>query len=327
MRRREFVTLLGGAAAAGPVAAGAQQRPAMPVIGWLSARSAAIDALILPTFHRALNAQGFIEGRNFTVEYRYANGYDDRLPGLAADLVRRRPNVVVTMGNAIGGARAMQAANRAIPILFITSADPVKEGLITSFNRPGGNATGVTVYQGQIAPKRLGLLHDLLPRANTIAVFLHPADALEQAADAREGASKLGLQVKVLSAGTEGDLDAVFANLATMPVDALFVTQHPFFFTRMNQIITATTRLALPSSFFRREFVVAGGLMSYASNSTDSYRILGEYAGRILKGEKPADLPVQQPTKLELVLNLISAKALGHTVPTSMLLLADEVIE
>jgi putative ABC transport system substrate-binding protein len=326
MQRREFITLLGGSAAAWPLAARAQQRPAMPVIGWLSTRSAATDALVMPAFHRALTAQGFIEGRNVTVDYRYADGSDDRLPALAADLVRRQVSVILALGGP-SGAKAVLAVNRTIPLLFIMSADPIKEGFVSSLNRPGGSATGVIVFQGQVAAKRLGLLHDLLPRAATIAVLLHPDDPVGQAAEVQAGALKLGLQVKALTAGTESDIDGALASLSTLRPDALFVTQHPFFFTRMNQIVTTTTRLALPSSFFRREFVAAGGLMSYASNTTDSYRVLGEYAGRILKGEKASDLPVQQPTKLELVVNLVTAKALGLTVPTSMLLLADEVIE
>jgi putative tryptophan/tyrosine transport system substrate-binding protein len=258
-QRRDFITLLGGAAATWPRAARAQQRPAMPVIGWLSGRSAATDALLLSPFRQALTSQGFVEGRNVTIEHRYADGHDDRLSGLAADLVRRQAGVIVAPGVGAGGVRAIGAANRTVPILFIMSADPVKDGLVASFNRPGGNATGVVVFQGQVAPKRLGLLHDLLPRASTIAVLVHPADEIGQAADVQEAARKLGLQTKTLAAGTEGDIDAVFGNLSATPPDALFVTQHPFFFTRMNQIITATTRLALPTSFFRREFVAAGG--------------------------------------------------------------------
>jgi len=327
MRRREFITLLGGAAGA-PLAARAQQT-AMPVVGWLSSRSAAIDALVLPMFQRALSAQGFVEGRNVTVEYRYADGHLDRLPALAADLLRRRPAVVVTVGSSMPGTRAVQAASATTPILGFLAPDPVKEGHVASINQPGGNISGVIVFQGQVTGKRLGLLHDLLPHATTAAVLLNPSapDAELQTAEVQDAARPLRMQIRFLMASTEGDIDAAFASLAQQRPDVLFVGNSPLFFTLMNQIVTATTRLGLPSSFFRREFVAAGGLMSYASNTSDSYRVLGEYAGRVLKGEKVGDLPVQLSTRLELALNLVTAKTLGLTVPTSMLLLADEVIE
>jgi putative ABC transport system substrate-binding protein len=322
-RRRDFISAIGGAAAAWPLAARAQQR-AMPVVGWLSSRSAAIDALVLPVFHRALNLQGFIEGRNVTVEYRYADAQLDRLPTLAADLVRRRAAVIVVVGDGRRGIRAVQSASATVPIVGFVPLDAVKEGFVVSLNRPGDNLTGVIVFQSLVEGKRLGLLHDLLPSATTIAVLVNPDNPQQ---DVQDAALLLGMQARVVNARTESDLDLAFASLAQQRPDVLFVTTSPFFFTRMNQIVTATTRLALPSSFFRREFVAAGGLMSYASNTDDSYRVIGEYTGRILKGEKAGDLPIQQPTKLELVLNLVTAKALGLTVPTSMLLLADEVIE
>ena len=326
MRRREFITLLGGAAAAWPLSVRAQQR-AVPVVGWLSSRSAAIDALVLPTFHRALNAQGFIEGRNVTVEYRYADAQLDRLPALAADLVRRRAAVIIVIGDGRRGIRAVQSASATMPIVGFVPDDSVREGIVASINRPGGNVTGVIAFQSQVVGKRLGLLHDLLPSATTIAVLVNPDNPQQQTADVQDAARVLGLQIRIVHARTESELDLAFASLAQQRPDVLFVTTSPLFFTRMNQIVTATTRLGLPSSFFRREFVAAGGLMSYASNTDDSYRVIGEYTGRILKGEKAGDLPIQQPTKLELVLNLKTATALGLAVPTNMLLLADEVIE
>jgi putative tryptophan/tyrosine transport system substrate-binding protein len=328
MKRREFITLLGGAAAAWPLAARAQQ-PAMPVIGWLSSRSAATDALVLPAFHRALNAQGFVEGRNVTVEYRHADAQLDRLPALAADLVSRRAALLVVIGDSARGLRAVQAASNTISILMFVSNETIKDGFVASINRPGGNVTGVMNYQRLVVGKRMGLLHDLLPRAAGIAVLNQPnrEGAEQEISDVQEAARSLALQTTIVNAQTPSDIDTAFASFAQQRPDVLFVTTSPLFFTRMNQIVTATVRLALPTSFFRREFVAAGGLMSYASSPTDSYRVLGEYAGRIIKGEKPANLPVQQPTKFELVLNLITAKALGLTVPTSMLLLADDVIE
>jgi putative ABC transport system substrate-binding protein len=329
MKRREFITLLGGAAA-WPLAARAQ-RPAMPVVGWLSSRSAGIDALVLPAFRQALNAQGYVEGRNVTVEYRYADGFSDRLPALATDLARRRVAVVVAVGASVSGTRALQAATTTIPILAIFGSDPTESGYVASLNRPGGNVTGVVVMQSQVGlgSKRMGLVHDLLPRAATIAVLVDPQQdsAAAQTTDVQEAARALGLRIEILNAGTERDLDAAFAALVRMQPDALFVAQAPFFFTHLDQIVAATTHLALATSYFRREFVTAGGLMSYASNADDAYAVLGNYTGRILNGEKPGDLPIQQPTRFELVINLRTAKALGIDVPPILLARADEVIE
>jgi putative ABC transport system substrate-binding protein len=326
IRRREFIAGL-GSAAAWPVVARAQQ-PAMPMIGWLSERTAAADALaVLPAFRRALNAQGYVEGRNVTIEYRYAEARLDRLPALAADLVRRRAAVIVTVGG-VPAARAVQAVSATIPIVYF-GGDPVKAGFVASLNRPGGNVTGAIAFQGRVVGKRLGLLHDLLPRATTIAVLVNPADeqTADVTADVQDAARALGLQTRIVNASTERDLDTAFATLAQMRPDALFVEADPLFFTHADRLVAAAARLALPASYFRREFVAAGGLMGYAASIEGIARVNGEYAGRILKGEKPGDLPVQQATKFELVLNLKTAKTLGLEVPTSMLLLADEVIE
>jgi putative tryptophan/tyrosine transport system substrate-binding protein len=327
MKRREFIAGL-GSAAAWPLVARAQQG-AMPVIGWLSSRTAATDALVLPAFHRALGAQGFVEGRNVAVEYRYTDSQLDRLPALVADLVERRVAVIVAVGNAPPSMRAVQAASATTPIVgFVTGSE---HDLLAGFNRPGGNVTGVVAFQTQtgMVQKRLGLLHDLLPQATTVAVLADSGGDYgeRQVADLQDAARALGLRLMPFYASTDNQIDAVFSTLTQSRPDALFVSGSPFFFTRLDKIVASATRLALPTSFFRREFVLTGGLMSYASDTTDSYRIVGEYTGRILKGEKAGDLPIQQPTRLQLVLNLKTAKALGLTVPTSMLLLADEVVE
>jgi putative ABC transport system substrate-binding protein len=329
MRRREFITLLGGAAA-WPLSARAQQRPAVPVIGWLSSRTAATDALVLPIFHRALNAQGFVEGQNVSVEYRYSDSQLDRLPALVADLVGRRAAVIVAVGDGSPIIRAVQAASATTPIVGFAS-DPIKEGFAGSLNRPGGNVTGVATFQnlGGLVAKRLGLLHDLLPKAITIAALANPAlpSGKQQLADLQAAARVLGLQIRPFHADTDSEIDAAFATLAQSRPDALFITGTPFFFSRLDKLVTSATRLALPTSFFRREFVLAGGLMSYAEITEDNYRVMGEYVGRILKGEKAGELPIQQPTHLELVLNLKTAKALGIDVPQTLLVIADQVIE
>jgi putative ABC transport system substrate-binding protein len=329
MRRRDFITLLGGTAA-WSTAARAQQRAEMPVIGWLSSRTAATDALVLPAFHRALNAQGFTEGRNVSVEYRYIDSQLDRLPALVADLVGRRVLVIVAVGDGAPIIRAVQAASATMPIVGFVGVDPIKEGLAPSLNRPGGNLTGVVAFQSKAGPKRLALLHDLLPKAITIAVLGNPANAPyeeDQLADVQDAARVLGLQIRLLYAGTDSEIDAAFATLTQSRPDALFVTSGPFFFSRLDKLVASATRLALPTSFFRREFVVAGGLMSYASITADSYRVIGEYVGRILKGEKVGELPIQQPSRFEFVINLKTAKAIGLAVPQDILTVADEVIE
>jgi putative tryptophan/tyrosine transport system substrate-binding protein len=328
MRRREFISFLGGAAA-WPIAAGAQQRPGVPVVGWLSSRTASTDAHVLPAFHRALNGQGFVEGRNLSVEYRYTDSQLDRLHALVADLVGRRAAVIVAVGDGGPTIRAVRAASATTPIVGFAGGDPIKEGVATSLNRPGGNFTGVIGFQTQtgLVAKRLTLLHDLLPQATRIAVLANPAYYEQQVTDVQDAARALGLKTSSHHAATDSEIDVVFATLAQLRPDALFITPSPFFFSRLDRLVTSATRLALPTSFPRREFVVAGGLMSYASITTDSYRVLGEYVGRLLKGEKAGELPIQQPTGLELVLNLKTAKALGINVPQTLLLLADEVIE
>ena len=328
MKRREFITLLGGAATAWPLAARAQQ-PAMPVIGWLSGRNSETDALILPTFRQGLNAQGYVEGRNVTVEYRFADGQYDRLPALASDFVRRSVAVIVSVAATDRMTRAVHAASTTIPIVFVTGGDPVESGLVPNLNRPGGNMTGVTSFSRELVQKRLGLLHELLPRATTIAVLVNPTDAtvVSETMGVPEAAHVLGLQTKILNANTDRELDAAFASFVQMRTDALLVTTDPFFFSRADQIIALAARHALPGLYVRREFANAGGLMSYGSKADDNYRVLGEYAGRILKGTKPGDLPVMRPTKFELVINLKTAKALGLNVPMQLQQRADEVIE
>jgi len=337
MRRREFIAGLG--AAAWPFAAGAQQQ-SMPTIGWLSGRSAPIDALVLPAFRRALNAQGYAEGRNVTIEYRYADGHADRLPALAADLVRSRVAVIVSVGDGGFGTQAIQMASTTTPIVDVFGVDPVKMGYVQNFSRPGGNVTGVVVLQGDVEPKRLGLLHDLLPRATTFAVLLYSGFGFTGArraafeeelrvfkTDFQEVSRALGLQTNVLKAGTEGEIDEAFASLSQTRPDALFVSSAPFFFAHRDQLLRWEKQLALPTSYFRREFVAGGGLMSYSSNVDDRYRVVGEYVGRILKGEKAGDLPIQGPTKFELIFNLKTAKVLGLTIPETLLATADELIE
>jgi putative tryptophan/tyrosine transport system substrate-binding protein len=303
----------------------------VPVIGWLSSRTAATDALVLPAFHRALNAQGFVEGQNVSVEYRYYDSQFDQLPALVADLVGRRVAVIVTVGEGTPTMRAIQAASATTPIVGFTPNDPITEEFARSLNRPGGNVTGVIAFQYQagLVAKRLQLLHDLLPKAMTIAVLVNPTrpEGEKQLTDVQDAARVLGPQIRPFYSHTDSEIDAMFATLAQSRPDALFVMQSPLFFSRLDKLVTSVTRLALPTSFFRREFVLAGGLMSYASVTEDSYRVIGEYVGRILKGEKAGELPIQQPTRLELVLNLKTAKALGIDVPQTLLVIADEVIE
>jgi putative ABC transport system substrate-binding protein len=326
--RREFITLLGGAAAAWPLAARAQQ-PAMPVIGFLSSRSPGAEARLLVSFHQGLSESGFVEGRNVAVEYRYAEAQFDRLPSLISDLVRRQVAVIVATGS-VQGALAAKAATTTIPIVFTTGGDPVKEGLVHSLNRPEGNLTGVTTSFGEAAPKRLGLLREIAPKAAVIGVLVNPNDPVTANAetnDMRAAARLVGQHIEILQAGTERDIDRAFANLIDLRFDALLVSPDPLFVTQANQLIALAARHAIPTLYWRREFAEAGGLMSYGSNLADALRVVGVYAGRILKGEKPGDLPVQQPTKFELVVNGKAAKAIGLTIPESFLARADEVIE
>jgi putative ABC transport system substrate-binding protein len=326
VRRREFIAALGGAVA-WPVAARAQQA-AMPVIGYLSSRSSHTDAPLLVALRQGLSESGFVEGRNVAVEYRYAESQFDRLPSLIADLIRRQSAVIVTTGSVQGGLAA-KAATTTIPIVFTTSGDPVKEGLVHSFNHPGGNVTGVTTSFGEVAPKRLGLLRDI-SKAAIIGVLVNPNSPLSATSEAnqmRTAAGSVGQQIKILQAGSQRDIDAVFATFAAKQVDALVVASDPLFVTRADQLVALAARYAIPTLYSRREFAEAGGLMSYGSKLADALRVVGVYAGRILKGEKPGDLPVQQPTKFEFVINLTTARALRLDIPPSMLAIADEVIE
>ena len=329
MRRRDFITLLGGAAAARPLAARAQQ-PAMPVIAYLSSRSAESDVSMLVAFRRGLNETGYVEGRNLAIEYRFADGQYARLPALATDLIRRQVAVIVYAGarnpsNPDSAWQQLRASQ--IPIVFNTGQDPVRAGLVASFNRPGGNITGISTLVNLLTGKSLGLLHELVPNARTIAL-LHSALSLNTAVnDARAATATLGLQLIVLNADTNSEIDAAFATLNQQRADAMVVATSPFFVTRAKQIAALVASHRLPAIYARREFAEAGGLMSYGYDVGDGYRQMGNYAGRILKGDKAGDLPVFQPTKFELVINLKTAKALGVMVPTTLITISDELIE
>jgi putative ABC transport system substrate-binding protein len=326
VRRREFITLLGGAAA-WPVAARAQQ-PAMPVIGFLRSTAATGSEHIVTAFLRGLKEAGFVEGRNVAIEYRWADNQNDRLPVLAADLIRRQVTVIVAAG--IPAALAAKAATTTIPIVFEIAADPVEVGLVASLNRPGGNLTGVTTLNVELGPKRLELLHEVVPTTRSIALLVNPASPVNAArlsTDTQAAARAFGLQLNVLHASTERDFDAVFASLIQLRAGALVIGNDAFFLSRSEQLAALTVRHTQPTIFAYREFAAAGGLMSYGGSLTDAYRLTGVYTGRILKGEKPVDLPVQQSTKVELFINLKTAKTLGLTFPITLLGRADEVIE
>ena len=326
MKRREFITLLGGAVA-WPVTARAQQA-AMPVIGFLGGGSPDAFAHVVNAFRQGLYETGFAEGQNVTIEYRWAEGQYDRLPALVADLIRQKPAVIVATGGDVG-VRAAKKAATAIPIVFTSGSDPVAAGFVSSLNRPGGNVTGVSLFVSVLEGKKLELLRELVPMAAVIGFFvnLNNPRADVDTADMQAAARALGKLLLILKADGEHDFDAVFTNLAQQRVDALVVHTEPFFLSRRDHLVELAARHSIPTIYGLCEFAAAGGLISYGTKLSDSYRQVGIYTGRILKGEKPADLPVMQPTKFEFVINLKAAKALGLTVPTSLLVRADEVIE
>jgi len=327
MRRREFITLLGGAVTAWPLGVGAQQA-AMPVIGFLGGGSPDAFAHVVDAFRQGLYETGFAEGQNVTIEYRWAEGQYDRLPALVADLIRQKPAVIVATGGDVG-VRAAKKAATAIPIVFTSGSDPVAAGFVSSLNRPGGNVTGVSLFVSVLEGKKLELLRELVPMAAVIGFLVNPNNprADVDTADMQAAARALGKLLLILKADGEHDFDAVFTNLAQQRVDALVVHTEPFFLSRRDHLVELAARYSIPTIYGLREFAAAGGLISYGTKLSDSYRQVGIYTGKILKGEKPADLPVMQPTKFEFVINLKAAKALGLTVPTSLLVRADEVIE
>jgi putative ABC transport system substrate-binding protein len=327
MRRRDFVILAGGAAAAWPIAARAQQ-PAMPVVGYLNATSPDGGRPRVAAFRRGLQEAGYVEGGNVAIEYRWAEDRVDQLPELAADLVHRQ--VAVIAATTTPAALAAQAATTRIPIVFEAGSDPIRLGLVASLNRPGGNVTGVTSLIVEVAPKRLELLHELLPRASVMALLVNTADralAMTQSREVLSAARSLGLELHVLNAGSEADFNAVFANLIRWRAGGLVIGAGSVFVRGIEQLAALTVRHAMPAIYQSREFPAAGGLMSYGSDITESYRLAGIYTGRVLKGENPGDLPVQQATKFELCLNLKTARALGITFPSTLLGRADEVFE
>ena len=327
MRRREFITFLGGATIAWPLAARAQQA-ALPVIGFLSSASPDDYTIRLRAFRQGLKDAGYVEGQNVTVEYRWAEDQYSRLPLLAAELVRRKVNVIVA-GGGTPSAVAAKAATATIPIIFAVAVDPVKTGFVANLKRPGGNLTGVTNLNVEVAQKRLELLHELLPTATVIAALVNPTSALtEPFLQALQPAARaLGVQLRVLQASTDRDLDAAFAKLVELRASALVISPDIFFNAHTEQLAALSLRHAMPTIFQQRTFVAAGGLLSYGSDESEYYRLVGIQAGKILKGEKPADLPVMQSTKVELMINLKTAKALGINVPLPLLGRADEVIE
>jgi putative ABC transport system substrate-binding protein len=327
MRRREFIAGLGGAVA-WPVAARAQQS-ALPVIGFLHNASPETSRERTAAFHRGLAETGYVEGQNVAIEYRWAQSQSNRLPALAADLVRRKVAVIATPGYT-QSALVAKAATQTIPIVFLLGSDPVEIGLVASLNRPGGNLTGVSMLNTEFVGKLLEIMHELVPAATSIALLVNPTNPSYAAVETRDAllaARVLGLRSPVLNASHPSEIEAAFANLVQQRIDALLVGADNFFSSQQDQLVALAARYAIPTIYQFREFTVAGGLMSYGPSNTEAYRLAGVYTGRILKGEKPADLPVQQVTKIELAINLKTAKALGLTFPITLLGRADEVIE
>ena len=327
MKRREFITLLGGAAAAWPFAANAQQ-PAMPVIAFLG--SGSFDVVMAPrlrAFRQSLKDMGYVDGENVAIEFRWARGQYDQLPALAAELVQGEVAVIITTG--LGSALAAKAATTTIPLVFVGADNPVQFGLVASLNRPGGNATGLNLLTSELTAKRLEIVRQLLPRMAMVAVVINPnsPEVTPQLADVQSASRAVGQPILILKASNESDFDTAFAALVQHGADALLVTNDAFLFNRRDQIVAMAARNAVPTIYDRREYAAAGGLISYGPNYVDAYRQAGVYTGRILKGEKPGDLPVIQSTKFELVINLKTAKALGLQIPDRVLALADEVIE
>ena len=327
MKRRAFITLLGGSAV-WPLSARAQQPATVPVIGFLNSTSPAPWAHLVAAFRRGLGETGYVEGRDITIEYRWAEGHLDRLPALAADLVRRQAAVIVATGGTASGL-AVKAATSTIPVVFTSSGDPVKEGLVASFNRPGGNATGLVVLLTAMEGKRLGLLREMVPTATLIAVLLNPGVPTfeTQLNDVQEAARAVGQQIHILHASSEREIDAAFVKMVEVRAGALLVAADPIIFSQRDRLVALAARYAIPAIYELREYAGIGGLMSYGINLAEIYRLVGNYTGQILKGDKPADLPVQQATKFEFVINLTTAKVLGLEVPPGLSARADEVIE
>ena len=326
MRRREFISLLGSAAVAWPFAAGAQQS-SVPLVGFVNSSSAQAQALVAAAFRRGLEEDGFVEGKNVLIESRWADGQYNRLPELIGDLIKR--NVTVIMAGGPPAAQAAKKATSTIPIVFTTGDDPVQAGLVSSINRPGGNVTGVHVFFSELESKKLGLLREVLPNANVIAAIVNPTfpSANIQTNELQTAANKLGQRIQIINASNERDLDAAFASMKELQVSAVLVGADPFFNSRRNQIVSLAARYAIPAVYEQRAFTAAGGLMSYGTNLAEGYRQAGVYTGRILKGEKPSELPVVLSNKFEFVINLKVAKTLGLTVSANLLSTADDVIE